>query len=421
MTSHAIRRIVFLNHDVHVGGGELSLLDLLASIGTAAPEIERHLIIGEASGPLVDRARALGVETHTVPFPPLLSGLGETALYSRGKLGAVAQLSRIAIPGLLAGREYAKRLHGTISELQPDIAHSNTLKSHLLVSVGGFRTCPLIWHMRDFLRNRPLMVRCLKTVSSSATRAVGISEAVGEDVRQLLPRLPIDVVYNAIDIDTFHPGVGDGDALDRLAGISPAPEGTVRIGLVATYARWKGQDLFIEAASRIRTDVPYRFYVVGGPIYKTKGSQFSEEELRSLANRHGVENQVGFIPFQPRTADIYRALDIVAQTSTKPEPFGRTIAEAMATGRPMVISNGGGAAELFRDGFDGLGFTPGSAESLNVALTHLIDDPALRERIGRSAHRTAVQRFHRDRLGPEVLGVYERALQSRSSRKPGRG
>jgi glycosyltransferase involved in cell wall biosynthesis len=419
MTSPAIRRIVFLNHDVHLGGAELSLLDMIASIGTAAPEVERHLILGGASGPMVDQARSLGVQTHVVEFPPLLAGMGETALYSRGKLGAAAQLSRRALPAMFAGRDYAKRLHRKIAELRPDIAHSNALKSHFLVSVGRFRTCPLIWHVRDFLGSRPLMVRCLKMVSSSATRAIGISEAVAKDVRQSLPNLPVDVVYDSIDVDAFHPGAGDGDELDRLAGLPPAPAGTVRVGLVATYARWKGHDLFIEAVSKVQTGVPCRFYIIGGPIYTTKGSQFSVEELRSLASRHGVESRVGFIPFQPRTAEIYRALDIVVQTSTKPEPFGRTIAEAMAAGRPVVISKGGGAAELFRDDFDGVGFTPGSADSLSAAMSRLISDPALRERIGQNAQTTAAERFYRDRIGPEVFQVYERALQSRSSRSRG--
>src|SRR5262249_13053440 len=71
-------------------------------------------------------------------------------------------------------------------------------------------------------------------------------------------------------------GRGDGAALDRLAGLEVAPPGTARVGLVATYARWKGQEVFLQAASQVDA----RFYVVGGPVYRTRGSQFSLEELR---------------------------------------------------------------------------------------------------------------------------------------------
>jgi len=60
-----------------------------------------------------------------------------------------------------------------------------------------------------------------------------------------------------------------------------------------------------------------------------------------------IENRVGFVPFQDNPADVYRALDIVVHASTKPEPFGRTIVEAMACGKPVIAAQTGGAAELF--------------------------------------------------------------------------
>jgi glycosyltransferase involved in cell wall biosynthesis len=390
-------------------------MDLMASLGDAAPEVERHLIAGYESGPLLDRARQAGVQTHRVEIPPRLSRLGESALYSRGKLSALARLAAGSPLTLFDGYTYSRSLHRKIAELKPDIVHSNAMKSHLFVSAGGLKTCPLVWHVRDFLRTRPLMIRLLRMVSSSASRAIGISEAVAKDIRESLPGLPVEVMYDGINVDLFTPGPGNGEELDRLAGLPPAASGTVRVGLVATYARWKGHDLLIEAASRIATQTPFRVYIIGGPIYTTKGSQFSEEELRSLVSRHGLEDRIGFIPFQPDPAEIYRSLDIVVHTSTKPEPYGRTIVEAMAASRPVVISNDGGAAELFREGFDGVGFTLGSADSLSGAIARLIDDPATRERLASNARNTAIERFHRDRLGSQVLRLYESVLEGRRS------
>jgi len=419
MTPSSIRRVVFLNHDVHLGGGELSLMDLMASLGDAAPEVERHLIAGSEAGPLLDRAREAGVHTHHVEMPPRLSRRGESALYFRGRLNALARLAAGAPLTLLDGSTYSRRLHRKIHELKPDVVHSNAMKTHLFVSVGGLKTCPLVWHVRDFLRTRPLMVRVLRMVSSSASRAIGISQAVAQDIRDFLPGLPVDVVYDGINVDLFTPGPGNGEALDRLAGLATAPPGTVRVGLVATYARWKGHDLLIEAASRIATQTPFRVYIIGGPIYSTKGSQFSEEELRSLVARHGLEDRVGFIPFQPDPAEIYRSLDIVVHASTKPEPYGRTIVEAMAASRPVVISNDGGAAELFHEGVDGVGFTLGSADSLSGAITRLLDDPSLRDCLAANARTNAVERFHRDRLGAQVLQIYESVLERRSPAQTG--
>src|SRR5205085_8086358 len=141
-------------------------------------------------------------------------------------------------------------------------------------------------------------------------------------------------------------------------GLPRAVPGTLRVGLVATYARWKGQEVFLDAAGRLaagRPELPVRFYVVGGPVYQTRGSQFSEGELRRLAAQRGLADRVGFVGFREDTAPVYRALDVVVHASTRPEPFGLTVVEAMACGRPVIVSRAGGAAELFTPGYDGGG------------------------------------------------------------------
>ncbi len=226
------------------------------------------------------------------------------------------------------------------------------------------------------------------------------------DARRVLGRIPVRLVYNAVDIETFRPGPGDGPGLDDLAGLPPLPSETARVGLVATYARWKGQDLFLEAIRRIGPEFPARYYIIGGPIYQTKGSQFSEAELRALAGKLGVTDRVGFVPFQKQTAAMYRALDVVVHASTRPEPFGRTIVEAMACGRPVTVSRAGGAAELFDEGINAVGFVPSDPESLAAAVQGLLSDPARRQRIASAARQTAENRFARVRLGPEVLAAY---------------
>src|SRR5262249_15351528 len=162
-----------------------------------------------------------------------------------------------------------------------------------------------------------------------AAGAIAVSEAVGRDVRGLLPGLPTRVIGNAIDVNAFSPAEADPDLLDRLAGLPPAPEAVIRGGVVATYARWEGQDVFLPAAARVLSaGRRVRFYVVGGPIYHTSGSQFSQAELRGLARDLGIEPDVGLIDFQPDPAAVYRALDVVVHASTRPEPFGLTIVEA---------------------------------------------------------------------------------------------
>ena len=65
---------------------------------------------------------------------------------------------------------------------------------------------------------------------------------------------------------------------------------------------------------------------------------------------------------------MFRALDVVVHASTKPEPFGRVIVEAMSCGRAVVVAKDGGAAELFEDGVSALASPPGDASALAGVL-----------------------------------------------------
>ena len=119
-------------------------------------------------------------------------------------------------------------------------------------------------------------------------------------------------------------------------------------------------------------------------------------------------DRVLFVGFQSDPVDVYRALDVVVHASTEPEPFGRTVVEAMACGRCVIVSQAGGASELFRHDVDGVGVPPRDPKGLAAAIRALALDPARRERLGNAARSTALARFSRTRLAPEVLAAYER-------------
>lgn len=408
-------RIVYLNPVGALGGGERSLLDLIASLRSIEPSIEMHLIAC-TQGPLISAARELGAEVRLIPMPPILANTGDSRLRNapwRRQLDAIAGFFGAG----LAARRYARQLRDVILEIRPDLVHSNGLKCHLLTSLARPANVPVVWHVRDFLGSRPLVGRLLRYAASRGTTAIANSQAVADDLRATLgrraDRVSIEVVYNGIDTDAFAPAVVDGAELDEAANLPAPPAGTVRAGLIATYARWKGQDLFLNAARRVlerRLACPIRFYIVGGPIYHTSGSQFTPGELHELAVRLGIADHVGFVPLQDRPADAYRSLDVVVHASTQPEPFGRTIVEAMSCGRAVIISAEGGAPELFTDGRDAIGVPPRDADALASAIARLAADPPLRARLGAAARETAVRRFSRNRLGPEVLRIYYRLL-----------
>ncbi len=409
-------RVAYLNLAVELGGAERSLLDLIASMRGTAPDTVLALLVG-SEGPFASAARDAGCRVEVVPAPPALLGFGDSSLKFEGRTAAAARLVMRAGPVAIALPGYVRRLHSALESINPTIVHSNDSKSHFL-AVHAAGHVGVVWHVRDFLGSRRVIGRALAWEARRAMGAIAISEAVGYDAQETLTHIPIEVVYNAIDVDHYTPGDGDVRRLDELAGLPLAPSGAVRVGLVGTFGRWKGQDLFLEGAARIMAAeplLPVRFYIVGGPIYRTKGSQFSEAGLKAAAAGMRLGDHVGFIGFQHETAWVYRSLDIVVHASTQPEPFGRTIVEAMACGRPVVAARSGGAAELFTHDLDAVGFVAGDAGALAAAIRSLVDDQDRRARIGDRARRTAVERFSRKRLGPDVLAAYRRFASLKGS------
>ena len=381
-------RVVYLNPVGEVGGGERSLLVTMAAVGRAWPGVERVLIAG-TDGPLLARAREMGIAVHLVPLSTAVQGLGDSGLRGQGRAATVAALGRRLPAAGLGAWNAVRRLRDLLRRLRPDLVHSNGIKTHVLSTLAAPRGVPVLWHVRDYLGERPVIRWLLRAVPRPAL-AVANSRSVADDARRVLRGVPVEAVLNAIDTDRFTPGPGE-------------------VGLVATYARWKGQDVFLRAAAEVGPAA--RFYVVGSPIYRTAGSQFTESELRELAARHGVADRVGFVPYQEDTAAVYRALDVVVHASTRPEPFGLTIAESMSCGRPTVVAAAGGAAELFTDGADATGHAPGDAAGLAKAVARLVADADLRARIGVAARQTAVERFGLKRYEREIDAVYRRLVR----------
>jgi glycosyltransferase involved in cell wall biosynthesis len=403
---------MYLGVSADVGGAERSLFDILSSIRRAEPAWALHLVTA-ADGPLVDMAAAIGVATSVMPLPSSISRLGEAGAVNAG--GALRFAAGLA-GALVSSSSYVGKIHTALRAFKPDVLHSNSLKMHVLGAAAvtkdagsNRRGTPLVWHMHDYIGTRPATSRLLRWRRGACRAIVANSESVAADVRRTLGnQIPVATVLNAVDLEQFSPDGPRAD-LDSLSGLPPAPDGTVRIGLVGTLGRWKGHETFLDAIARLPRSIPVRAYVVGGALYSTSGSQHTVDDLRRCAERAGVTDRVGFTGFLGRPDDAMRALDIVVHASTAPEPFGLVIVEAMACGRAVIASDAGGAREIFTDGVDALAHRPGDAVELAARIEQLATDPALRCRLGRAGRQTATAHFDRTRLAADLRPVYEQA------------
>jgi len=131
-------RILFLDHTAKLGGGEIALVNLIRCLDRRRYE---PIVILFADGPLRHELEAENVKVFVVPLKESLGNARKDGLGAR---------SLFRLGDVLTACGFVWRLRSMIRQCQPDIVHTNSLKSHLLggaaVKLAGL---PLVWHMRD--------------------------------------------------------------------------------------------------------------------------------------------------------------------------------------------------------------------------------------------------------------------------------
>ncbi|MGH2636009.1 MAG: glycosyltransferase [Actinomycetota bacterium] len=210
--------------------------------------------------------------------------------------------------------------------------------------------------------------------------------AVADDVRasivyprgiSFLQMPPTETLHHGIDLDRF-PAPGSSNGVRAELGIA---DGAPLVGTVANFKAHKAHDVLLRAAVRVRRDVPdVRFVLVGtGPL---------EDEVRREAHAIGVGDQVVFAGFREDVPRVAAAFDVFALPSTY-EGLSIALLEAMALGKPPVVTRVGGLPEVVDDGVSGLLVPSGDPEALATQIVRLLRDPKMRADMGEAARRRA--------------------------------
>jgi len=391
-------RILYLSPSAFIGGAERSLLGLLAALDRKRFE---PTVCAPEGGPL-----ASAVASLQVPFLPLHLPPEVERLSLRGARSRLPQ----AFGALAGSLRLLKELSLRVSEARPQIIHTNGTKAHLLGAVAGWRgRIPVVWHIRDFLGSGAWERLIAAVGRRAAIRVIANSNAVGASLQVVGLGRRMDVIPNGVDLKEFSPGV-DGRGVREELGI---PHEACLVGMVGLFTPWKGQEVFLRAAADLHVRVPgLRFLLVGDEIYRTAGHGHFRETLLSQARDHDLAEALTFTGYRHDVPKVMAALDVVVHASVQPEPFGRVVLEAMATGRPVVATNAGGVPEVLGpDGGAGLLIPPGDANAMTEAILRLLRDEALRVSMGVAGRRRAEELFDVRSHAARVEEVYDRVLE----------
>lgn len=210
--------------------------------------------------------------------------------------------------------------------------------------------------------------------------------------RYAAPRRAIDVVYNGVDTDRFHP-------LDRHDVAAPT---------VVTAGRLVGQKnplLFVEAAARIHAILPEaRFVVLGdGPL---------RPAVEAVIERLGMKGSIELAGERHDVERVFAQADLFWLTSSW-EGLPNVVLEAMACGLPVIATDVGGTSELFEPGREGFLARPGKIDDFIEYGTMLLNDSRKRFEMGEAARRRACE-FSLARMVNATQAAYDLALRGMS-------
>jgi len=300
-------------------------------------------------------------------------------------------LSRIRPSAVIAANPYAM-LYAALALRQSELNAPLMVTFHTTLLAGAKQWLQMLYY-------RPLFWAsdCLVFVCEAQRR---------HWLKRLVSGRSNRVIHNGVDPEHWRsPGVEARTRMRRVLGLA---DGDYAIGMCAVFRPEKNHLQLVEAIAQLRSrGVPARALLIGdGPM---------RPAIEARARDLGVASDVLIAGFHQDVRPLLAASDVVALPSTSVETFSLAALEAMALGRPVVLSEIGGAAEMVRPGENGFLFPAHDTPALVASLAALAD-PAARERMGAAARTTVEARFSERAMVDRYEGLLQQLVLTRNQR-----
>ena len=349
-------RIFFLDQSGKPGGAELCLIDIAKPYGVGNAGRRHRALVGLfADGAFKDLLQQNNIPVEVLSTQAIQVRKESSLVQGLKSLG---QLAPLIIKVVKIAREY-------------DLIYANTQKALVVGALASFFSRrPLVYHLHDILSKEHFSQTNLRIAVNLANRFASLVIANSQASKTAFVQAGgrrdiIEVVYNGFDPKNYQTDESDIKQLQQNLGL----EGKFVVGHFSRLAPWKGQHILIDALAKCPPEV----------IAILVGDE--------------LENRVKFLGFRSDIPQLMTACDLVAHTSTSPEPFGRVIVEAMLCGKPVVAAKAGGVMELVEHGLNGFLVTPGESQELAQVINTCLQETEITATIANYARTNASLRF----------------------------
>jgi glycosyltransferase involved in cell wall biosynthesis len=378
-------KIIFLDQSGKLGGAELSLADV-------ASFYRENCLVGL----LADGDFRQLLEQQKIPVK-ILTNQSINVKKDSGILQSLGSFSSIT-PLVLNVAKIAKNY---------DIIYANTQKALVVGALASFLSRrPLVYHLRDILDADHFSAANRRVAVTLANRFASLVIANSEATRTAFlesgGRLEItQVVYNGFQPEKYQAATSDVNTIKQQLEL----EGKFIVGHFSRLSPWKGQHILLEALTHCPDNVTALF--VGDALF---GEQEYVEQLHKQVDDLGLQNRVKFLGFRTDIVPLMSACNLVAHTSTSPEPFGRVIIEAMLCKTPIVASAAGGVVELVNPGKTGWLVSPGNSEELANVINSCYQNPELATNVATEAYQKANENFQLEQTRQQIDQLLRKLL-----------
>jgi glycosyltransferase involved in cell wall biosynthesis len=210
----------------------------------------------------------------------------------------------------------------------------------------------------------------------------------------------ITVIGEGVDLSQFNPAV-DSTYLKAEFGIADDDGVVVNIGMIRED---KGQIYFLEAARIILAHKKFiKFFIVG----EGTGNKKLEQQLRALIKQYGIEKNVFITGYREDIAAFTHLANVIVVASISTEAQSRVVPQAFATRRTVVSTDIGGLTELVKDGLTGLVIPPKNAAAMGTAISRILEDKQLRQKLENNAFELAERSLSFDTMMKRTIELYE--------------
>jgi glycosyltransferase involved in cell wall biosynthesis len=403
-------RLLLLCEYPTLNGGERSMLATLGAVREAGFCVA---VAAPPAGALADALRAGGIEV--VPFS-----------------------TRDAADKRLPQERLREELAALLNSRRPDLLHANSLAMGRLAGpVAAKLRIPSIAHLRDIIT---LSAQAIADLNCNR-RLLAVSEAVRNfHVAAGMDAGKTHVLYNGVDLAQFRPRPPIG-YLHRELGLPPDAMLLAAIGQIGLR---KGQDVFLNALLSLRVRSPADFPTPNGreaesSLNAFRGPHAEREEyidratplhLLLVGQRHSEKEEsrqfeadlyavaeqlpgrVHFLGVRGDVASMLNELTLLVHPARQ-EPLGRVLLEAAASGVPVVATDVGGTREIFPpDSNCAILVPPDDPAALAEAISTLLADASLRNRLASAARRRAEAAFDSQSAASRLVQHYQAMIAS---------